>query len=171
MSNYRPRCMLRKLMSQFREVDGSQLVEFALCIPILLTVFFGVVYFSYVIFAAHFVTNAANDGARYAIVRGSGWNGSACASTSTVDCTATGTDVSSFVASTLPAGLNSAKLSVSTTWPGTTAGGGRCDAQNGNNSPNCVVIVQTKYVVSFPLPFVSSSGLTVSSSAAMTIAQ
>lgn len=151
--------------------EGSQLVEFALCLPILLTVFFGVVYFSFVMYAANFVTNAASDGARYAIVRGSGWKGVACGSTSSVSCTATGTDVSNYVASTLPGGLTSAHLTVSTNWPGTTSAGGRCNTQNGNNSPNCTVVIQTKYVVSFPLPFVSSQGLTVSSSASMTIAQ
>lgn len=153
------------------EIDGSQLVEFALCIPILLAVFFAVIYFAYVMYAAHFVTNAANDGARYAIVRGSDWKGSACESASTVNCSATNTDVSRYIAASMPGGLNSGNLSVSTRWPGTTSTGGNCDTQNGLNSPNCVVIVQATYVVNFPLPFVSAQSMSVSSTAAMTIAQ
>lgn len=153
------------------DTTGGQLAEFALCIPILLAVFMAIVYFSFVLYAVHFVTNAANDGARYAIVRGSDWKGNACKSTSTVECAATSTDVSSFVANTLPAGLNAGNLSVSTTWPGTTPAGGNCDTQNGKNSPNCAVIVQATYVVNFPLPFVSSRSITLSSTTVMTIAQ
>ncbi len=153
------------------ESDGSQLVEFALCIPILLAVFFAVVYFAYVMYAAHFVTNAANDGARYAIVRGSDWKGTACQSVSAVSCSATSTDVSRFIASNLPGGLNLGNLTVSTTWPGTTSTGGSCDTQNGVNSPNCTVIVQATYVVGLPLPFVTSQAMSVSSKAVMTIAQ
>lgn len=163
--------MTYPLKNVLDDENGSQLVEFALCLPVLLAVFFGVVYFSFVSFVSHFVTNGANEGARYAIVRGSGWNGKACKSTSAVECTATSTDVSNFVTGMLPHGLGAANLSVVTTWPGTTSAGGTCDTQNGSNSPNCQVIVQAKYIVSFPLPFVSSQSMTLSSTAVMTIAQ
>jgi Flp pilus assembly protein TadG len=151
--------------------DGGQLIEFTLCLPILLTVFVGVVYFSFVLYVAHFVTNGANEGARYAIVRGSEWKGVACTTTSTVNCTATNTDVSNYVASALPGGLGAANLTVSTTWSGKTATGGTCDTQNGSNSPNCLVKVQATYVLSFPLPYMSSHGTTLSSTAVMTVVQ
>ena len=163
--------MQGQMKKMLRDAEGGQLIEFTLCLPILLTVFVGVIYFSFVLYAAHFVTNGANDGARYAIVRGSEWKGAACTTTSTVNCTATNTDVSNYVASTLPGGLGAANLTVSTTWSGKTSTGGNCDTQSGSNSPNCLVKVQTTYLVSFPLPYMSSHGMMLSSTAVMTIAQ
>lgn len=163
--------MQRQLKKMLNDADGDQLIEFTLCLPILLTVFVGVIYFSFVLYAAHFVTNGANDGARYAIVRGSEWKGVACTTTSTVNCTATNTDISNYVASTLPGGLGTSNLTVSTTWSGKTSTGGNCDTQNGSNSPNCLVKVQATYVARFPLPYMSSQSMTLSGTAVMTIAQ
>jgi Flp pilus assembly protein TadG len=163
--------MERQLKKMLDDAEGGQLIEFTLCLPILLTVFLGVVYFSFVMYAANFVTNGANDGARYAMVRGSEWKGKACTTTSTVDCMATNTDVSNFVTSTLPGGLGSASLTVVATWSGKTSTGGNCDTQNGSNSPNCLVKVQVTDIVSLPLPYVSSPSMTLSSTAVMTIAQ
>jgi len=105
------------------------------------------------------------------MVRGSEWKGAACTTTSTVNCTATNTDISNYVSSTLPGGLGASNLTVSATWSGKTSTGGSCDTQNGSNSPNCVIKVQATYVVSFPLPYMSSHGMTLSSTAVMTIAQ
>ncbi len=161
-------CQLKRLLE---DADGGQLIEFTLCLPILLTVFVGIIYLSFVLYAAHFVTSGANDGARYAIVRGSEWKGVACATTSTVNCTATNSDVSNYVASVVPGGLRAANLSVSTTWSGRTATGGNCDTQSGSNSPNCLVKVQVTYVLTFPLPYMSSHGTTLTGTAVMTIIQ
>ena len=163
--------MKRQLKKILEDAGGGQLIEFTFCLPILLTVFVGVIYFSFILYAANFVTNGANDGARYAMVRGSEWKGAACTTTSTVNCTATNTDISNYVSSTLPGGLGASNLTVSATWSGKTSTGGSCDTQNGSNSPNCVIKVQATYVVSFPLPYMSSHGMTLSSTAVMTIAQ
>jgi Flp pilus assembly protein TadG len=148
---------------------GSELVETALCVPILFLVIFGLIYFSFALYADHFVATAAKEAARYAVVRGSTWNGASCQSTSNYNCTATSADISNFVSAELPLGLSSSNLTVSSTWPGTTNAGAACDTQNGDNSPNCQVNVQVNYSFTFPLPFVNQGAIPLKSTARMTI--
>ena len=150
---------------------GNELVETALCAPILFAMIFGIVYFSFALYADHFVANAAKEAARYAVVRGSTWNGASCLSSSTFSCDATNTDVSNFVIAQLPPGLSSSQLSVSTSWPGTNNAGNACDTLNGNNSPNCLVNVQVNYSFSIPLPFVNQGVVPFTSSAQMSIVE
>jgi Flp pilus assembly protein TadG len=154
-----------------KDEEGSELVDFALCVPLLFGIMFGVVYFSFALYANHFVANAAKEAARYAVVRGSTWHGTSCATQSGLDCTATSTDIASFVAAELPPGLSPSNLSVTTTWPGTTSWGGTCDSWNGSNSPDCQVSVQVNYLLTLPLPFVKQNALQLGSSSAMTISE
>jgi Flp pilus assembly protein TadG len=163
--------MIGVLERYFNDETGSEIVEMALCVPLLFAVMSGVVYSSFTLYANHFVVNAAKEAARYAVVRGSTWNGTACQSSSSFNCTATGTDISNFVISELPPGLSSADLSVSTTWPGTTNSGTTCDTLNGNNSPNCEVSVQVNYSFTFPIQWVNQGVLPLTSSAEMTIVE
>lgn len=149
---------------------GSEIVEFAFSICLWMMGAFLVMYGAFALYAAHFVANAADEAARFAIVRGSSWNGASCSS-NLLDCTATSTDIQNYVVRMLPPGLSSSNLSVSTSWPGTTSTGGTCDSQDGVNSPNCVVKVTVGYSFTLPLPFVPKSALPLSSSSSMTIAQ
>src|SRR5579871_1519503 len=121
--------------------NGTNLVDFALCIPVWFLMVSVMLVSSYGLYVAHFVANAATEGARYAIVRGSTWGGASCSSSSSVECTATTTDVSNYVDSIAMPGISSSNLSVSASWPGTTSTGDTCDNVNGNDSPNCQVTV------------------------------
>ena len=163
--------MVNVIELTFNEDTGSELVETALCAPVLFAMIFGIVYFSLALYADHFVANAAKEAARYAVVHGSTWSGSSCQSASTFNCDATDTDVSNFVIAQLPPGLSSSQLSVSTSWPGTTNAGTACDTLNGNNSPNCLVTVHVNYSFSLPLPFVNQGVVPFTSSAQMSIVQ
>ena len=147
---------------------GSEAVEFALAISLWMIFGFVVMYASFALYAAHFVANAADEAARYAIVRGSSWGDTSCSSNS-LDCEASSSDVANFIANSLPPGLSAANLTVSTTWPGTTSSGTTCDAVDGNNSPNCLVKVQVSYNFSFPVPFISQSVVPFTSSSQMSI--
>jgi Flp pilus assembly protein TadG len=149
---------------------GSEIVEFAFSICVWMMGAFLVMYAAFALYAAHFVENAADEAARFAIVRGSSWNGASCSS-NMLDCTASSTDIQNYVVRTLPPGLSSSNLTVSTTWPGKTSTGGTCDSQDGLNSPNCVVEVTVGYRFKFPLPFFAQSALPLSSSSSMTIFQ
>jgi Flp pilus assembly protein TadG len=151
--------------------EGSNLVEFALSALIFCAVLFGIFYFSLALYTAHFVTNAADDAARYAVVRGSSWNGTSCQSVSSYDCTATSTNVSNYVLSTIPPAISPANLTIATTWPGTTSSGGTCDTFNGANSPNCQVEVQVGYAFALPIPLGGARSLNLSSTSSMTIAR
>jgi hypothetical protein len=151
-----------------QEELGSELVEYALCIGIWSFCVLAVFYGSFLLYADHYVALAAKQGARYAIVRGSTWS-TACSSTTTYSCTASSTNITSFVQAGLPPGLNPASLNVAVSWPGTSATGGTCDTANGSDSPDCAVDVAVSYSFSFPLPFVSQRSVPLSASSQMNI--
>jgi Flp pilus assembly protein TadG len=163
--------MFRNIDALIREEAGSELIEFAICAPLLFAFIFGIIFFSMAVYANQFVANAAKDAARFAAVRGSTWNGAICSATSSYDCTATSSDVTNFVVGALPPGLSSANLSVSTSWPGKTTTGDACDTLNGANSPQCIVTIQVSYLFTFPLPFVKGGAIPMLANSSMTIEQ
>jgi len=148
--------------------EGSEIVEFAMAMSVWIAAVFLIMYVSFALYAAHFVANAAEDGARYASVRGSSWGNVSCSS-STLDCVATSSDISNYIKGGVPPGISASSLAVSTAWSGKTSSGAICDAVDGSNSPNCIVSVTVSYNFSFPLPFISNSNRLFSSSAKMTI--
>jgi Flp pilus assembly protein TadG len=156
----------------FRDEDGSALLETTLTLSIVLLVIFGIMEFSRVLYADLFITYAAHSATRYAMVRGSSWSPTHCSILITANCTAAASDVSSFVNSIAPMGINtSSNLAISSTWPGTSASGGTCAAGGATASPGCVVHVQITYNFQFALPFISSGPLLLRSDSAVTISQ
>lgn len=163
---------MKRILHQIgNDESGAEVVEFALAICVWIAGVFAIMYGSLALYASHFVGNAADEAARYAVVRGSTWSGTSCSSTSTLECDATTTDVSNYVISTLMPGLSSSNLTVTTSWPGTTSTGATCDTIYGSNSPNCLVEVQVNYSFSFPLPFLTQYTIPMTSSSEMTISQ
>jgi Flp pilus assembly protein TadG len=159
---------------QFRaDETGSELVEFALSSTLLLMAIFGVIGCSLALYANHFIAYAAREGARYAMVRGSSWSGTACSTPSAFDCMAESADLTTFVDSITPAGLSTSNLKVTPTWTGLTASGLTCNSlvPPTNNYPGCMVQVQVTYSYNFNLPFLPISILKLNSTSAVTIAQ
>lgn len=156
------------LVCQLRDENGSEAVEFALAFSVWVAAAFMIMYVSFALYAAHFVANAAEEGARYGSVRGSSWNGASCTSNQ-LDCTASSTDVSNYIKSAVPPGLALSSMNISTVWPGTTSSGDGCDTADGSNSPNCIVKVTVSYTFSFPLPFIPNGSRVFSSTSQMTI--
>lgn len=154
-----------------REEAGSELVEFSFTISVVLTTIFAILASSLALYAQHFVATAARDATRYAIVRGSYWNGASCTTTTTGDCTATAANVTSFVQSTVPPLISSSQLNISTKWLGNTANGTPCDSVDGANSQTCLVTVTVSYNYNFLLPFLPSNTITLSSTASGTITE
>jgi Flp pilus assembly protein TadG len=142
-----------------------------LSISIILAALFGVIYVSMALYTDHFVGNAAKEATRYAMVRGSSWNGAACTTTSTFSCTATSTDITNYVESTMPPGLTTNDLTVTTTWPGTGPSGSACDTTNGNNSPYCSVSVKVSYSFEWFLPFLPQNTLQLTSNSTVAITE
>ncbi len=145
-----------------RDQRGSTLLEFGLAIIVMLMFLFGIIDFGRALYTYHFVSNAAREATRYASVRGS-----ACKLPSA--CPAQASDISSYVVSITPSGINPANVLVDTNpgdiWPGAGPGSanapgniGGCNTSNGyNNNPGCMVFVKVSYPFNFILPFLPTT--------------
>lgn len=147
-----------------RDEEGSALVEMAISSTLVLGVLIGSFQASLMLYTYHFLSFAARQGARYAVVRGSDSCYTPGVSTSNIsDCNdTTGSGVVSYVQGLQFPGLNWSKCTtaspcVSVSWP------------NGSNAPGNPVQVQINYPYSFALPFVSPYTLTLTSTSTMVI--
>jgi Flp pilus assembly protein TadG len=141
---------------------GSMLVEQVVVLVVLLAFMLGVVDFSRALYAYHFVSHAAREATRYAMVRGS-----SC--TDLPACPAANSDITAYVRGVFPPGIqvgNSITCGASTspnelivcaTWPGTGGDGNACDVSAGDNSPGCVVNVEVEYNFQFILPWIADA--------------
>jgi Flp pilus assembly protein TadG len=139
---------------------GATLVELALALTLLFIFVFGTIDFSQAAYAYHFVSEAAREATRYAMVRGS-----ACRSLS--DCNIGSSAVGDYVKTLVPSGINSSAVTVTTTWldPGT----GQCQPPNG---PGCAVKVIVQYTYTFNFPLLSGlTPLSLASTSQMIISQ
>ena len=135
---------------------GTNLLEYGIVLTLLLALLFGVIDFGRALYAYHFVSNAAREGTRFAMVRGSSCQG----------CTASSADVQNYVEN-VPAGIDPSQLSVTTTWnPNSSA-----NCPGPDNAPGCIVEVQVSYNFNFLLPFLPRSTVVMQSSSEMTITQ
>jgi len=152
----------RRLSDRTRK--GSGLVEFALTVTLLLAFLFGIIDFGRAVYAYEFVTYAARTGARWACVRGSFCtNGSK-------SCTASATQIQTFVEGLAMAGLDPTQIAINTTstylWPGNASG---CSA--GSNNPGCPVKVRVTYNYASTIPFMRITTLPLNAVSEMVISQ
>lgn len=124
---------------------GQTGVEFAASALVMLTLVFGIFACSMMIYAYNFVSDAARDAVRYAIVHGA-------QSLSP----ATANDIEQYVLN-MANGLNQNNLNVNTTW-------------TPNNNPGSVVAVQVTYNFE-PLFPLSSTTMSLTSSSQMVISR
>jgi len=120
------------------------MVEFAMVLPIALTLMFAIIQAGGALYAYNFVAYAARSGARYATVHGA--NSAS---------PATAASVSSYV-SGLAVALNTAQLTTTTTWLP-------------NNNPGSLVSVDVSYIYKPLAPFIWSANLTLDSHTETTI--
>jgi Flp pilus assembly protein TadG len=154
----------RSLVGSGGRCRGSALVEFAFLVPLLFALVFGVIDFGRALYSYHFVSNAAREATRWASVRGSSCNG--------IDnCPASASEVGTYVMSIAPMGIDtsSSRLSAVTTWVAPPNNLAICASFP--NSPGCAVQVQVSYVFKFVLPFLPTSGYTMTSTSQMVISQ
>ena len=168
---------LRRAARCLGNSQGSSLVEFAVVLTVLLTIIFGIMDFSRFLYVYHFVSGAARDGSRYAMVRGYTYHGTSCASTvptqPTFACNATTTNVQSYVQALAPPAVVSGSLTVTTTWPGTVPTGAlaSCASATSVESPGCLVEVEVSYPFHFIFPYLSTSTFTMTSTSEVSIAE
>jgi Flp pilus assembly protein TadG len=160
-----------------REEHGAELVEFALAASLLALILFGMLQWMFAMYAYHFTNYAAEQGTRFAMVRGYTWSkdtATNCSTsappnfTMTYGCTASSADIQNYVQTLATVGLKSSSVTTNTTnWPGTTPDGASC-AQT--NSQGCLVKVTVSYSYSF-IPFLKISALPISATSEAVIVQ
>jgi Flp pilus assembly protein TadG len=162
-----------KLFRLAREERGSTLVEFAMTALLLVVLSSGVLQWMLAMYAYHFTTYAAQQGARFAAVRGYTWSKDKTTNCSTsappnftmpYECTASATDIQNYVQNLATSGINPSNVTINTTstyvWPGETPDNTTTGCTTNANSQGCMVKVTVSYTVSF-LPFIKSPSLTI----------
>ena len=144
------------MIARVRERGGT-LPETVLVMAVLLAVMFGIIDFGRALYTYSFVANAAREGARWAIVRGS-----KC--TMLDHCNASSSDVQNYVQSLSEGATTASSITANLQFPSCPSGvvGG------GSNAPGCVAEVTVVYPFRFMLPFLPTS-IRMSSTSEMVI--
>jgi hypothetical protein len=142
---------------------GAALLEYSFVLIVLFACIFGIIDFGRAMYTYHFISNAARDGTRYAMVRGS-----VCAT----EPGCTPADVSSYQtllrSQMAGMGLDPNALSAPTTWPPVANNPWICTIIF--NSPGCTVQVQATYNFKFIFPLMPGN-FTMQSTSQMVISQ
>ncbi|HTU51110.1 MAG TPA: TadE/TadG family type IV pilus assembly protein [Acidobacteriaceae bacterium] len=150
--------------SGFAREQGASIVEMAFSMLILLAIMFGLIEACFALYTYHFISDAAREGSRYAIV-----HGSACLNGG-VSCTATTDQIQTYVENLGFPGINPSNMTVTTTYAPYPAGG-TCTPSAACNNPGNLATVTVNYNFPLSIPFVSSSVIAMSSTSSMVISQ
>ena len=131
-------------LDKTRSERGSMLVEGALCLTVYLMILFGTIDFGRMVFAYNFVSYAAREAARYAMVRGTTHPTTAAALLTYVQGEAIG--------------LNSGSITVTPTW-------------TPDHTPGSTVQVLVQYSFQPIAPYMPGGPITLSSTSKMLISQ
>jgi Flp pilus assembly protein TadG len=175
--------VLQKLLRLARDERGSELVEFAVTALVLIFLLIGVFQWILAMYAYHFTTFAAQEGARFAMVRGNTWSQYTPIPCSTeappnfrvrYQCTASSTDIQNYVQSLAIVGISRSNVTINMEpayiWPGTAPNGPASPCISPSNSPGCLVRVSVSYTLRF-LPFPKSVVLPISAVSEQVILQ
>ncbi len=143
--------------------EGAVVMETALSTIILLTLCFGLMEICLALYSFHYVSEAAREGTRYAMV-----HGSTCV-VGGVSCRATSGEIQSYVQDLGYPGIQATHMTVTTHWSAYPAGG-TCAAV-GCNGPGDLATVTAQYAFTLSIPFVTSRLLNLSSTSSMVISQ
>jgi Flp pilus assembly protein TadG len=158
-------------LHRLRDEEGASLVETALASTIFLAMLLGAFQMTMALYTMNYVAEAAREGSRYAMVRGS----TSCANTpSLTNCNATPDQVQTWVRGRGFPSIKSGNLTVTTTW--STASGtypttwtactsGTC------NAPGNQVKVVAVYAYSLAIPLVPQLSFNLTSTSRMVISQ
>lgn len=154
-----------------RRDEGSALTEFAVAATLLFAVMIGIVQVSFILYDYNYVNDAARQGSRYAMVRGS----TSCSNTPGLsNCNATAAEIQTWVQSLGYPGITGSSVTVTTTWctasSGTPTTWGSCSGTT-SNAPGNLVKVTASYPLSLGIPFSKKLSLSVSSTSEMVISQ
>jgi Flp pilus assembly protein TadG len=150
-----------------RGEEGSAVLETALSAIILLTFLFGIMETGLALYSYHFISEAAREGTRYAIVRGS-----SCVTGVSFPsaCPAAVSDIQSYVKTLGFPGINPSNMTVAVAYAGYPAGA-TCTPLANCTNPGNMVTVTVQYNFPLNVPFISAHTYAMSSTAAMVISQ
>ena len=158
--------MRLKLARAAKAEDGATLVEMALVCVVMIAIFFGIFEFSLGFYTYNFISQAAREGTRYAIVRGS----QSCQNTPNLSaCNAKQGDIQAYVQGLTYPGVDPTKLIVTATWP--TTGTACYPSVTPCNNPQNLVQVTVSYPFPLSIPFWKSTSINISSTSSMPISQ
>jgi Flp pilus assembly protein TadG len=153
---------MQKLFRLVRDERGTELVEFAMSASLLIFLVIGILQWMFAMYAYHFTTYAAQQGTRFAMVRGYTWSESVTTNCSTsappnftmkYSCTASSADIQNYVQSLATPGINPSNVTIDTTstyvWPGKTPDNATTGCTTNANSQGCLVKVTVSYTFSF----------------------
>lgn len=155
----KPRLRLRTLL---RGDHGAAALEMAVSASVFLMCLFGAMKVCLAVYTYHYVAEAAREGARYLMVRGSGCTTFASACPAATD----GTDVTSYVKGLGYPAITTSLLTVTTTYaayPSTTTCTAPC------NSSGNMVTVKVQYAYPLSIPFFGNKTWTLSSTSSAII--
>jgi Flp pilus assembly protein TadG len=145
---------VRKLCRSASAETGQSLLEYAATFSILMGLTFVFVEACMAFYSYGMIAEAAREGSRYAIVRGS-----TCVNGAQASCVASSSQINSYVTGLGFPNIGGGKMNVSTTFP------------DGGQSPGSRVLVQVSYQFPITLPYVPPSALSIASSSEMVIVQ
>jgi Flp pilus assembly protein TadG len=164
---------MRKMFRLARQERGSSLVEMAMTMWVLMLLLFGVFEAAYAMYAYHFVSYAAQEATRFAMVRGYTWSKDETTNCSTsappsftmpYTCTASVTDIQNYVQSLATGGISPGSVTINTSsayvWPGVNPDNSTTNCTTAN-SQGCMVRVKVSYSFN-SLPFLTKFSATAS---------
>lgn len=173
--------MLRCWRRHARNENGGTLVETAFSLTLLFVFIFGIMELSLALYSYHFVSDAAREGTRYAIVRGSDWsnqcdgNGNAGTGYTSAGCNASVADIQAYVSSLNFPGILITTSDVCVQFFGTppTSASSSCTNSTGTltNANGNVVQVTVTYPFTFGLPGLRKFTYSLASTSQMVISQ
>jgi Flp pilus assembly protein TadG len=150
--------------SGFLDDAGATIVEFTVSAAVLLMALFGIIQCSLALYVYNYVSDAAREATRYAMVRGS-----SC--TLLTGCNVTQAEIQTYLRGFQYPGVNVSNLNATATWlsqnasspTGWTACGSPCEA------PGNQVRVQVTYTFPLSIPFWKNSTVDIASTSEMVI--
>jgi hypothetical protein len=151
-------------LSRRRDARGQALFEVLVSMIVFITMLLAVIQMGLAGYSYHYISEAAREGARWAMVRGS-----ACTSFTTA-CPAATTDIQNYVTGLAYPGITASAMTVTASWCGPTSSTPPA-CSTGTNAPGQIVRVAIQYKFPVGIPFVPASTITMNAMSQMVISQ
>jgi Flp pilus assembly protein TadG len=134
--------------------EGSALIEMSVSLTVMFTMFFCFMEICLLFYSQHMISEGARDGARYAMV-----HGASCTTSTGASCTATASQVNTYISGLAWANVAGGAISPNTTYP------------DGDEAVGHHVQVVVTYTFNVSMPFVPNKSFTLTSTSKVPILQ